>query len=313
MAGTETILRGKDTLRAVTAGVPIRAAVLLNPNAGNGEWPADRVGAALQDSGFAPEITDIKATDPARAIVAPTDLYIIAGGDGTVAKIAPLLSRRARFAILPLGTANNVACAYGLTGDPGWIIPRLSDAPDCAFPMLQLEIGRDRQVLTDAVGLHALAASLELAEEGQTGAAKIAEGRRAFAQALLEAEPRPLRYEIDGHTEDREILMLEVLVHGRTGPTLRLLREPMRPGEIGLFTVTPEQTEPMRRWLDAGAEGPAPGVVETARELRLSWDGALPLRCDDALRENSGGISGMTIRGLDPELRLLVPEPGENA
>ena len=68
---------------------------------------------ALQEAGFAPDVTDIKATDPGRAIMAPTDLYIIAGGDGTVAEIAPLLPGHARFAILPLGTANNVASAHG--------------------------------------------------------------------------------------------------------------------------------------------------------------------------------------------------------
>ncbi|MGR3593954.1 MAG: diacylglycerol/lipid kinase family protein [Limimaricola soesokkakensis] len=313
MAGPETILRGKDTLRATTESVPIRATVLLNPTAGEGEWPADRIGAALQEAGFAPDVTDIKATDPGRAIMAPTDLYIIAGGDGTVAEIAPLLPRRARFAILPLGTANNVASAHGLPDDPGWIIPRLAEAPDRGFPMLQLETVQDRQVLTDALGLQALAASLELAEEGKTGAEKIAEGRRAFAQALFEAKPCSLRCEINGRTEERETLMFEVLAHGRTGPALQLLEEPVCPGEIGLFTVMPEQLEPMRRWLKAGAEGPAPGLIETARELRLSWDGALPLRCDDELRENSGASSGLKVRGFDPDLRLLVPKRGENA
>lgn len=314
MAKSETILRGKTTLRATTEGVPIRATVLLNPTAGKGDWPADRIGAALQEAGFAPNVWDIKATDPGRAIMPPTDLYIIAGGDGTIAEIAPLLPRHARFAILPLGTANNVACAHGLTDDPGAIIRRLAEAPDQGFPMLQLETVQDRQVLTDALGLQALAASLRLAEEGKTGAEKIAEGRRAFAQALFEAEPFPLRCEIDGRTEEHEILMFEVLVHGRTGPALRLLEEPVRPGELGLFTVMPEQLKPMRRWLETGAKGPAPGLVETARELRLSWDGATPpLRCDDELREDSGALSGLKVRGLDPKLRLLVPEPGGHA
>lgn len=313
MSGPETILRGKDTLRAITEGVPIRTTVLLNPTAGEGEWPADRIGAALQEAGFAPDITDIKATDPARAIMAPTDLYIIAGGDGTVAKIAPLLPQRAHFVILPLGTANNVACAHGLANDPGWIISRLAEAPDRGFPMLQLETAQDRQVLTDALGLQALAASLELAEEGKTGAEKIAEGRRAFAHALFEAEPCSLRCEIDGRMEERDILMFEVLVHGRTGPALQLLKGPVSPGKIGLFTVMPEQLEPMRRWLEAGAEGPAPGLVELAHELRLSWNDAPPLRCDDELREDSGARSGLTVRGLDPDLRLHVPELGGNA
>ena len=40
-----------------------------------------------------------------------------AGGDGTIAKVVTQLKdRETRVAILPLGTANNIARSFGITG-----------------------------------------------------------------------------------------------------------------------------------------------------------------------------------------------------
>ncbi len=196
----------------------IRTAVLLNPNAGDGDWSADRLGAALQDAGFFPKITDIKRSDPKRAIVA-------------------------------------------------------------------------------------------LAAGGKTGFEKIAEDRRSFAQALREAVPRPYRLEVDGEACETELLMLEALAHGRTGPGLQLLPQPARPGRVGLFIVTPEHREPLLRWLETDAQGPAPGHVEQAREMRIEWQGAAPLRLDDEIQRTGREPEGLTLRGMDPD--LLVPERGD--
>lgn len=309
MTGPER-LYGRETLRMMRRDVPIRTVVLLNPNAGQGDWSADRLGAALQDAGLSPRIIDIKRSDPQRALVAPADLYVIAGGDGTVAKIAPLLPRGARFAVLPLGTANNVARAHGIHSEPGMVISHLPDADECAFPLLRVEANGRDQVLTEALGLGALSASMEMAEAGKTGSAKIAEGRRSFAQALRQAIPKAHLIEVEGNARESELLMLEALAHGRAGPGLQLLPEPVRPGRVGLFTVTPKLREPLLRWLEEGADGPAPGHVEQASEVRIACGGTVPLRLDDEMQHMDQAPRRLVLRGMDPNLRLLVPGQG---
>ena len=54
------------------------------------------------------------------------DLVIVAGGDGTVARVARRLRNRdIPLAILPIGTANNIARALGLNGDIDSLISHL--------------------------------------------------------------------------------------------------------------------------------------------------------------------------------------------
>ena len=49
----------------------------------------------------------------------PADLIVVAGGDGTVAKIVKNMpDRGVPIAIIPLGSANNIARSFGIAGTP---------------------------------------------------------------------------------------------------------------------------------------------------------------------------------------------------
>jgi diacylglycerol kinase family enzyme len=60
----------------------------------------------------------------------PIDRAIVAGGDGTVSRLAPWLAgRNTAFCILPLGTANNCARGLGQMHSIETIITQLNSAP----------------------------------------------------------------------------------------------------------------------------------------------------------------------------------------
>ena len=49
----------------------------------------------------------------------PCDIVAVAGGDGTVGKVArELIEKRIPIAVLPLGTANNIAKSLGIADIP---------------------------------------------------------------------------------------------------------------------------------------------------------------------------------------------------
>src|SRR6266481_1682468 len=53
----------------------------------------------------------------------PADLVVVAGGDGTVAKVvAAAMPEGPPIAIMPLGTANNIARSLGIEGRPDDIV-----------------------------------------------------------------------------------------------------------------------------------------------------------------------------------------------
>jgi hypothetical protein len=97
----------------------VRALVLHNPTAGSGDVAADDLLAALAAGGVAARYCSTKQPEFADALGEPADMVVVAGGDGTVAKvIRHLRDRRLPLAILPLGGANNIACSLGITADP---------------------------------------------------------------------------------------------------------------------------------------------------------------------------------------------------
>ncbi|MGH2404324.1 MAG: diacylglycerol/lipid kinase family protein, partial [bacterium] len=94
-----------------------RARLVYNPGAGRaGGLTVDDLLRALADAGFTP-VHDPTATeaDLDRLLENPVDLVVAAGGDGTVRAVATrLIGRDIPLAIVPLGTANNVAAALGV-------------------------------------------------------------------------------------------------------------------------------------------------------------------------------------------------------
>src|SRR5713101_4382150 len=61
-----------------------------------------------------------------KALKQPTDLVLVAGGDGTTAKVASrLVDSGIPLSVLPLGTANNLARSLGFTASPKEIITGL--------------------------------------------------------------------------------------------------------------------------------------------------------------------------------------------
>src|SRR5438105_12816906 len=95
----------------------MRVLLIYNPRAGDGVYSSLReLVDLIHAAGH--EVRCRSSKDPliASAFAEPADLVAVAGGDGTIVKVARLLrGRRTAIAPLPLGTANNISTALGLT------------------------------------------------------------------------------------------------------------------------------------------------------------------------------------------------------
>ena len=286
----------------------MRTVLLHNPSAGDGRPGADEILAALRGAGLAPSYRSTKGADLAEALREPADLVVVAGGDGTVAEVVTAVpDRSVPVAILPLGTANNVARSLGLApGDlhdlaAGWRTarPRPLDVGVAAGPW-----GRRRFV--EGVGLGARARAMALAGEAEAGE-KLRRGRDAFRRALAEAAPLPVRIVLDGRELPGPLLLIEALNIAYAGPALRLAPE-ADPGDglLDAACLGPERRDAALAWLAAPDRGAAPVVVRRGRALRIEWDGA-PLRVDDELPSAPGRACTIEV-ALEPRpATVLVP------
>ncbi|MBT1703362.1 diacylglycerol/lipid kinase family protein [Chryseosolibacter indicus] len=99
------------------------AKLLHNPGAGDGEHSMKDLAKLIKDAGYECSYSSTKA------LIKPTikpdeiDFVVLAGGDGTVRKIArQLLDENLPIGLLPMGTANNIAKTLGLNKEVEEII-----------------------------------------------------------------------------------------------------------------------------------------------------------------------------------------------
>ena len=91
----------------------MRLTVIYNPRAGSRGWPRGAIEERLHAAGHVIDLVSSK-TDWRAALEKPADAYVAGGGDGTLHKLARALAGSdRRLAFIPLGTANNIARAFG--------------------------------------------------------------------------------------------------------------------------------------------------------------------------------------------------------
>jgi diacylglycerol kinase (ATP) len=101
----------------------IHVTLLHNTGAGFEQTSKEELLSALEKKGFETTYIDIKKEAFAPKLQNPGDLVAIAGGDGTLIKLAPhLVGKNVPIGLLPLGTANNIATSLGISGKPADII-----------------------------------------------------------------------------------------------------------------------------------------------------------------------------------------------
>jgi diacylglycerol kinase (ATP) len=96
----------------------MRATLFHNPTAGH-KATKDDILAAMKLADFDVRYVSVKGDSLEEAFEKKADLLVIAGGDGTIAEVLTRLPDRAMpVALLPLGTANNIARSLGIAGTP---------------------------------------------------------------------------------------------------------------------------------------------------------------------------------------------------
>lgn len=293
------------------AGI-MRVILCHNPESGDADHPRDVLLATLERAGIEARYCNIKSDDFPRALREPADLIIAAGGDGAVADIVKTMpDRDVTLAILPLGTANNIARSLKITGSvgelvEGWDLGRWKP----------LDIGVvagswGERPFVEAIGLGVLPQLILKSSDEPT--AKVGAGRDALRNELAEANAIDVALRIDGTAIPMDdILAIEVVNTAYTGPRLPLLERGEKPrGTLGVAVIRRSERVAMMSWLNAPHSGRAPFSRFGGRRVELAWHGA-PLRIDDKAMElppsPQNAIATVDGRGV----KVLVPPGAES-
>jgi diacylglycerol kinase family enzyme len=91
-----------------------------NYTAGDGQYVPEEVLVGLERAGHTVRacLDSVEGDDATRCLADPGDAVVVAGGDGSVRRVAMhVIGRGVPIAILPIGTANNIARALGMPCD----------------------------------------------------------------------------------------------------------------------------------------------------------------------------------------------------
>ena len=287
----------------------MKVALFHNEDAGDGT-SVDEIRALLERHGHhLVQVVD-KEWSAEQILDKHTDLVVAAGGDGTVATAARVLAGRAiPLAILPLGTANNMARSLCSEAP----LDTLIEGWDHAEPQ-PLDLGTARgswgeRVFFESIGAGLIPAGIAAAKAQQSATSKPADAVGIFRDALARLQPQRWTIALDGLSTTGEFLMVEVLNMPSIGPNL-VLSDEANPGD-GSFSVV-IATEHHRDVLDEylrhridGGERPLALTPRHAKRIEiLGWS---DVHVDDQLlRTNTSETVSIAI---EPAALTFLPGP----
>ncbi len=275
----------------------MKISLVHNANAGSAGTAAE-LRREIEDSGHEIVATMGPAADVLRSLDPATQLVVVAGGDGTVKSVATQLAgHHIPLAILPLGTANNIATSMGIEGTTEELIASWQTGR--RFPV-DLGVAHGpwpKRHFIESIGAGLVAHGIvvmdsEAPHDVATTDDLIAKALRRFHETLGKLEPRRCRLTLDGKSHEEDLLLLEVLNIRAVGPSLRL--SPVaHPGDGYFDVVTAGEADrrDLERYLDARLESRPAELqlpIRRARAVELvGWDS---VHVDDTIHTDLDGM-----------------------
>lgn len=264
-----------------------KTTLLHNPTAGDNDFSKKELVKLIKKEGFECVYSSVKE-EGWDTFENDTDFLIVAGGDGTVRRAAKALMKRKRLdkqyplALLPHGTANNIATALQIEGHPKEIIPHWHH-----YRLKPFDIGRVHGIGEDLFFLEAFGYGIfprlmKVMSKIEGDIADTAEEKLKAARAVLleivqSYEARPCTIVADGVEHSGNYIMVEIMNIRSIGPNLVLASE-ADPGDgmLDVVMVSEESRGKFESFLlsrinDEDKEFSFSTI--RARKVKIFWDG----------------------------------------
>ncbi len=273
----------------------MKVTLIHNPEAGDDAQPSgNQIVRLIREAGHKAKYFSSKDKTWKKALKKPCDLIAVAGGDGTVGRVARrLIDSRAPIAVLPMGTANNIARTIGVTGRKfddlieGWNAARCAnfDAAIARGPW-------GLRYFIEGFGIGLFAETMFRIENGQHSQVsrsedpeeEIAAALKVLRKQLSNYPSKELTVRLDGQDLSGDYYMLEALNIRYLGPNLDLVpRAQINDGLLDVVFVPKGEQAKLRQYISDRIKRKRSRVnltVRQGRHLQVEWKSS-PVHIDD--------------------------------
>jgi len=274
----------------------MKVTLIHNPNASR-TTPGDEIVRLIRGAGHS---TIYQSSDEdvwEKILHESAEIVAVAGGDGTVGKVSKrMVGRDIPIAILPMGTANNIANALGLADRPldqlisGWATARRMkfDVGAASGPWGSRYFieGIGMGLFTDTMSRLDARKNIDIAHH--SGAEKKITSVLEFMNMRLEGCPaNRLKITLDDRDLSGEYLLLEAMNIRCVGPNLCLApaADP-DDGVLDVVLVSNDQRSQLKRYLSDRIEGKSDCALLTVHKgrhlhIECEW---FPIHIDDDIK-----------------------------
>ena len=205
----------------------MRVLLIHNPKAGDRKHGKKELMRSLKRNGLQAFYQSVKERGWEKVFKKPVDIVIAAGGDGTVHKTAwKIMDSGIPLAILPLGTANNLARSLGFAGSVDEILESLHCEKSQPFDVGVARSGSRTNYFLEAVGGGLFADYFPAAKGNEKEGASPEEELKAHLSLLrelaLDYPARSWKMSIDGKNTSGRYILWGVMNIRSAGPALHL-------------------------------------------------------------------------------------------
>jgi diacylglycerol kinase family enzyme len=293
-----------------------RATILHNPKAGEGEYSKKKLLSLLHKSGIECSYSSTKKKGWEKIEADKADLIVLAGGDGTVRKVArELLDKNVPIGLIPMGTANNIARTLGIVGTVKEIIESWDRNQIKKYDVGRIYGLRKAGFFLEGFGYGAFPRLMREMKKHADRLTKLPEENLKVAlevlhDIILSTKARYCKITIDGADYSGKFLLAEVMNTQSIGPNLNLapFADP-GDGALEVILISERQREEFAAYVHNKLNGlEQPPIFNTlkAKNLEIFWEGRL-LHVDDQVIQLRKSLE-VKIKLQEGVLKFLVPE-----
>lgn len=261
--------------------MPVHATLIHNENAGFEKDSPETLIRLMRSHGFQARYADPDKETLKKTLGNPGDVLVVAGGDGTVGKIAKKhVGNETPIAVLPFGTANNIATSLNISGTAKQIISKWDVEKIHHFDVGITSVDKKERFFLESSGFGLFPNLFRQRRDRDSQ-----DSREEELEDALKHQLRILhRYrsqeciiEMDGQTLSGEYLMVEIMNTPLAGPSLQLAPQAdPRDGLFDVVTIRENEREALGEFLMNtlhGKEQTPPFSVHRTQAVKVSWGG----------------------------------------